>query len=516
MNRRNFIRISPAVFNLPYFLACNGNRKDELIDLKDIPFEIISDQASGHLLFNKEDFLFSKSLKTKYLIVGGGIAGMSAAVKLKNQDFILCELSDSLGGTAGAINFENQWLCQGAHYDLVYPEYFGEEVLNFLEELEVIRYQKLTANWGFVDKQFLIEPEKEGRTFYNRTIRDDIIPENKEGEAFLNLARGFSKKYKLPTRLIQPQYRELNNLSLQQYLKDKLKLTPELSAGIDYQMLDDFGGTAAEVSALAGLYYYAARPYRTKDTEVFSPPQGNFYFIQKMLEQLDNQAVEKILTNHLISKIEAKKQGFVVEVIDIKNKKKNQIECDKIIYAGQKHALKYVYPADYHLFSNNTYSPWLVYNFVLNNDILETGFWQNEIISQINPTAKAFLGFVDSSAQYPWQTPYRVLTAYFCFPPIYRKNLEAAKFKEMAVYASREICNYLKINPKQYTQSLQHIFVKVMGHAMPIPSPNYLFNDKNQNKSNPNLVYAGVDNARLPLMLEAIDSGLEAVKILNT
>ena len=68
---------------------------------------------------------------------------------------------------------------------------------------------------------------------------------------------------------------------------------------------------------------------------------------------------------------------------------------------------------------------------------------------------------------------------------------------------------------KYYNRSLKNqiekVFVKQMGHAMPIPKPGYLFQDANTSRSNPNLVYAGVDNGRLPLLFEAIDSGIMAV-----
>ena len=57
--------------------------------------------------------------------------------------------------------------------------------------------------------------------------------------------------------------------------------------------------------------------------------------------------------------------------------------------------------------------------------------------------------------------------------------------------------------------------MKVLGHAMPIPTVNYLLNDQNKYRSKPNLVYAGVDNGRLPLLFEAIDSGIQAVKLLD-
>ena len=51
-------------------------------------------------------------------------------------------------------------------------------------------------------------------------------------------------------------------------------------------------------------------------------------------------------------------------------------------------------------------------------------------------------------------------------------------------------------------------YINVMGHAMAIPGPGFLFNDANH--QNTELAYAGVDNGRLPLLFEALDSGLMA------
>lgn len=50
-------------------------------------------------------------------------------------------------------------------------------------------------------------------------------------------------------------------------------------------------------------------------------------------------------------------------------------------------------------------------------------------------------------------------------------------------------------------------FINVMGHAMPIPEPGYLFKDANT-RSKSGVLYAGVDNGRLPLLYEAVDSGV--------
>jgi hypothetical protein len=57
--------------------------------------------------------------------------------------------------------------------------------------------------------------------------------------------------------------------------------------------------------------------------------------------------------------------------------------------------------------------------------------------------------------------------------------------------------------------------VKVMGHAMPIAEKGYLFNDRNDKTQKENFYFAGVDNGRLPLMFEAMDSGIFAANLIN-
>jgi protoporphyrinogen oxidase len=512
MNRRLFLRLSPAFLSLPYLNACKSGSSNSDEQLSKLDLTVFSDRALGHLVFEGTKFPLGDTFKTDILIVGGGIAGMTALHQLRAEKVVLCELANDLGGTAGAVRFENEWLCQGAHYDMVYPEHFGEGVLKFLESLQVIQYEKVTANWSFTDKQFMIFPEKEGRTWHNQQMREDIIAETTDGEAFLQFAQQFKDKLSLPSRLIAEKYHYLNQISLRKILEPKLKLSESVWQALDYQMLDDFGGTASQVSALAGMYYYASRPYRSKDAEVFSPPQGNHYFIEKLAEPI---AQEKIWLNHLVSKIEPSGKGFLVEVIDNQAKTRKKIQCQKIIYAANKHVLKYIFPPDYPLFAANEYAPWVVINLVLSADFLPEGFWQNEIISQRDLMAKSFLGFVDSDAQYHLQKEFRVLTSYFCFPPNYRKTLQDTDYQAISHYAIREISQYFKIKPAQLQQAIIKVLVKIMGHAMAIPKPHFLFADKNLQRSQPNLVYAGVDNSRLPLMLEAMDSGLEAVKLLT-
>ena len=108
---------------------------------------------------------------------------------------------------------------------------------------------------------------------------------------------------------------------------------------IDYQMLDDYGGTSKQVSALAGIHYYTCRPYQNQYVELFSAPEGNQYFAKKILQKIPSQ---KILKEHLVYHIEKRGSGYLVESLNIIQNQRLQIQTDAIIYAGQKHSLKYI------------------------------------------------------------------------------------------------------------------------------------------------------------------------------
>ncbi len=506
MHRRYFIKISAlSCLSFPYCHHQSHTRAQVSFDI-----EVQSDAKVGHLLRESVHYPLHQRIQKEILILGGGVAGLTAAHQLRNKDLVLCELSEQLGGTAGRQSFQNHLFSQGAHYDLEYPTYFGEELLGFLQELRIIHLPPHAHYWQFQDQQYLIDPEQEGRTWAKGSYQEDVLPNQQETLDFLDFTRTFLGKMSLPTRSIDPQYYFLNRKPFLDYLESQLTLSPALIQSIDYQMKDDYGGDSRTVSALAGIYYYASRPYLHGESKVFSPPEGNHYFVQKLADSL---FPETIYRGHLVKSIKALKKGFEIEVINVAEKYINQYQVQKVIYAGQKHTVKYLFPQDQKLFEANQYAPWMVLNFVIKDDFLEEGFWQNDILSH-DPR---FLGFVDSDAQYAQDRTYRVLTAYYCFAPEERPSLLTIEenASEVVHQTLQTISQYLQVEHKQMQEAVQKVFIKVMGHAMPIPRPDYLLQDKNLHRSHADLVYAGVDNARLPLMLEAMDSGLSAVKALG-
>ncbi len=501
MKRRDFIRGSSAIVTLPFWLqGCHS------LFGRSYPIHIHSDYSVGHMMMESQNWKEENAEEISTVIVGGGLAGMAAAWKLRDQeDFLLFELSDRLGGTSAAQDFEGMKFSQGAHYELAYPEYFGPEVLEMLQSLDIIRHESWRKLWSFVDTEHVIPYERRQQCYENGKIRQDVIPEGGEKRVFYDIISPFLGKMPLPTRLTSESEKYLNNLTFLDFLTDKMDVSSNMKRRLDYHMMDDWGGTSDQVSALAGISYFMCRPYYVQSVDLFSPPSGNDYFTSKINNVIPG---ERIYRNHLAWKIEKERDLFVLKILDAPNRKIKKVKAKNVIYAGQKHALKYVYPSESGLFEFDQ-APWMVLNYICEDPTVEYGYWQNEFLGE-DP---AFLGFIDSSVQdKSTQQGKRIFTAYYCLKPSDHEYLVTIpKFKEeIASTAQGYIEEMLgkKIEP-------QACFINVMGHAMAIPRPGFLFNDANDN--DPDLIYAGVDNGRLPLLFEALDSGLMATNlVLNT
>ena len=441
------------------------------------------------------------------MIVGGGMAGISAAASIPDKDFLLFELSDRLGGTSGAADYNNLSIAQGAHYDLEYPENYGSKVLELLETHQIIYHQDWKRSWAFVDEQYVIPDSIKSQCFQEGKFRGDVLADGPLKESFLKLIAKYEERMVMPTRLISDDLQYLNHASFLDFLKKEIELSEDFVKGLDYHMLDDWGGLASQVSALAGIHYFKCRPYYREIVQLFSPPQGNSYFANKFSSNLDP---DQLITSHLVKHIEKDGDYWKSTIVDVKNKGIKEVRSKYVIYAGQKHVLQYVLPSYYIHFSKNIYAPWLVINFVLKKPMKEFGFWQNEMLV----SDQSFLGFINSNAQHRILQNTQVLTAYYCLPPGLREELtRVPEQKQLIVEKTLQYLNaYFN---EDISSRVETVLMNSMGHAMPIPVPGYLFNDVNRLSADEGLSFAGVDHFRLPVLVEAIDSGVEAVKALK-
>ena len=501
MKRRDFIKYS-SLATLPLILkSCDWATSDH-----DFPIQVFTDIHTGHLVFESINYPKVDADQLDYIVVGGGVAGLSAAYQLRNANMLLFELSDNLGGTSSSGLHDGIPFCQGAHYDLAYPANYGKETLQVLKDLKIIEYQDWKKSWGFADREFVIAPRRQSQCYAYGEKRPEVLKSGSELDAFESILEVFEGAMVMPTTEINSEYRHLNEVSFYDFLKERMEMSDDFKRGVDYHMLDDWGGNSEQVSALAGIHYFQCRPYEKQVVELFSPPQGNGYFIEKLADGIPS---EKLKTSHLVKQIKKESSGFSVEVVDVIAKTVKVYQTQNLIYAGQKHALKYIMPDQYELFSENEYAPWLVLNFVLKKSLDGLGYWQNEMLVE----DETFMGFVDSSLQAS-STDKQILTVYYCLPSSSREDLRNAEANREMI--TEKTLTYLE---QYFDQKLSHqieaVYIKVMGHAMPIPKPGYLFNDANERRAHSGLTFAGVDNARLPLFFEAMDSGIQAVKLLG-
>ncbi len=505
MDRRYFLKLAAAIPSVPFVLqSCLKAGNADYSG----PIEIFNDMSIGHLVFESQKFGQGDSIEVKTLIVGGGIAGVTAASALGHEDFILCELSNRLGGSSAAAGYNGMKIAQGAHYDLEYPDNYGEDILGFLQSHDIIYHRPLKGGWAFVDEEYVVPDNVKNRCFENGEFREDVLREGKFKEDFLAHIASFEEKMIMPTRLIDQKYHGFNDVTFIEYLNKHFQVDPDFKRGLDYHMLDDWGGTSDQVSALAGIHYFKCRPYYREIVQLFSPPHGNSYFIEKFARKLPQSQLK---LNNLVSSLERKGSKWYARVIEPGTEKIHEIVADHVIYAGQKHALRYVAPNYFSFFESHQSAPWLVINLVLNKPFSEFGYWQNEIITD----DITFLGFINSNSQYPSIQKNQVLTAYYCLPSSSRENLaNIDQTKETIVHKTIQYLN--AYFGEDITDRIETVLMNAMGHAMPIPGPGYLFNDANQETIKDKIAFAGVDHHRLPVLMEAIDSGLEAVKALET
>jgi|TARA_B110000495_G_scaffold199022_1_gene211760 protoporphyrinogen oxidase len=496
LDRRKFIKKTALGLSVPFWLtACDT----DILNSNSFPISVSSLAQSGHMIKNALSLGVSKKRYTETLIVGGGLAGMAAAHTLKNKDYLLLELDDRHGGSASANNYQGVALGRGAHYDLAYPAYYGEEVLKMFEQLEIIEYQAWNDSWSFKDRQHLIPTARRQQCFQDGMTRKALMPKTEASHKLMELLRPFEGRMILPTRLTSPDLQYLDQMTFNDFLNaQNIDTDPSFRKLIDYQMLDDYGGTSQQVSALAGIHYYTCRPYQKQFVELFSAPEGNQYFVNKMHQQLSSH---RILTQHLVYRIEKQGAGYLVDALDIAHNERLQIKTDALIYAGQKHSLPYIAPEIHSPFEKNVYAPWMVVNILTQQTKNNFGYWQNEYLD----SDSGFLGFIDSSVQYQGSLKgLQCLTGYYCLKPEHRSQLlTVADHKDRIV---NETLRYMRAMVKGPIQP-EAAFIHVMGHAMSIPTPHHLF------KTYPemgNFKFAGADSGRLPLLFDAIDSGIMA------
>jgi phytoene dehydrogenase-like protein len=232
-------------------------------------------------------------------IVGGGVAGLAAAWELRRRgitDVVVLELDDAIGGTARGGQTAVTPYPWGAHY-IVSPQRDQGELIALLDELGAIEGQAPDGT-PIVDEALRCrEPEERvfyrGRWYEGLYLDAGASPEDRRQLAAFRAEVDRWVAWRDPQgrpafaipiarSTDDPEVTALDRLSFGAWLDARGLTSERLRWLCDYACRDDYALTAADTSAWAGLFYFAARQRGSRDAPVVTWPDGNHALVRHL------------------------------------------------------------------------------------------------------------------------------------------------------------------------------------------------------------------------------------------
>jgi phytoene dehydrogenase-like protein len=525
MHRREFIQLSAGLTGYGLLAASCGKPAP-------IPGEIVGASAHiGHMLRDQSFGTPVSTTKAAVVIIGGGISALSAARWLYRngvRDLVILDLEKQVGGNAAWGSNKVSAYSWGAHYVPVannnLPEY-----LQFLEECKVITgYNE--KGWPVYDEYFLCSDPQE-RLYINGGWQNGLVPqlgvpgrEQEEIRRFLEQMNVFRQErgkdgrdaFAIPVDNSSKDqvYAALDNTTMEQWLLQNNYTGKYLHWYVNYCTRDDFGTTISQISAWAGIHYFASRKGLAANAEthdVLTWPQGNGWLAEQLIKDL----TPYIHHSSVAVKVLPGAGQVAVHYYDVNNKTLKAIEAQHCIMAVPQFVANRLLPSDpvrIALVSKQySYIPWMVANITVDQLEERSGAplsWDNVLYNSDS------LGYVDATHQQLQQLkPQKVLTYYF---PLVKNNvIEERKKAQQRTHAQwvELIMNDLRIIHPDIAQKTKRIDVMVWGHAMLQPLPGIIHGPVRpslQQSVNGNIHFAHTDLAGISIFEEAFYQGIKA------
>lgn len=462
-------------------------------------------------------------------IIGGGIAGLSAAWKLKGSgfnDFAVFELETEPGGTSRSGKGDPVGYPWGAHY---LPVPFGEnsELIALLDEMELTSGRD-PAGEIIVKEQFLCRDPEE-RIFYkgrwydglylNVGATDNDRRQLADFERQINYwinwrdpsgRRAFAVP--LANSSTDTEVTSLDKISFAEWLSRNGFTSERLLWFCDYATRDDYGLKAEQTSAWAGLFYFCSRVRKSgaESQPFITFPEGNGRFVDHFASRVRGH----LRPSQMI--VDVTQSGTGLDVTYLINGEPRGIRCRKVIYASPMFTAPYMirdfradapFPANE--FNHNT---WFVANLFL-KDRPKLRFpkdfplaWDNVLYE--SPS----LGYVTATHQKGIDYGPTVLTYYYpmCEDPNGRTTLFNYDWRQLADVCLSDIA---RAHPDIY-ELTERIDIMRWGHAMICPRPNFIWSGIREEAIRPyrNIHFAHTDLSGIALFEEAFYHGLRAAR----
>ncbi|HML18579.1 MAG TPA: FAD-dependent oxidoreductase [Bryobacteraceae bacterium] len=451
---------------------------------------------AGHRIRDRAAFPAAPRTETfPIVIVGGGMAGLSAAWRLQKRgfrDFVLVEMEAQPGGNSRWGENEITAYPWAAHYVPV-PDARATLVRELFEELAVLKD-------GIWDERHLCFAPQE-RLYLHGRWQEGIEPEiastdrdREDYRRFHDLMAEFraSGQFTIPMeRGARPS--ELDHLSMQQWMAANKFTSPYLNWYVNYACRDDYGALARDTSAWAGIQYFASRDPEEKGPLTW--PEGNGWIARQLIDRLKpwiraGSAVYSIVRDGRRLRVRTEKTDYIAE---------------RVIFAAPTFLAPYIIEGAPRA-EGFVYSPWLTANLTVER-VPEDVAWDNVIYE--SPA----LGYVDAThMSLRTFIPRSVWTFYWSLAQYAPADARALLLDQDWSYWREAIFLDLSRAHPDIRGRVSRVDVMRIGHAMARPVPGFLESESRRRFGSAKgpIYYANSDLSGFSIFEEAQYRGVTA------
>ena len=423
------------------------------------------------------------------LVVGGGIAGLACARALMRSgvdDVQVFELEDSAGGNSRGHRIAGMACPLGAHY-LPLPGAHAIEVIELLDEFGLRRSEHGRTVY---DERHLCHSPQE-RLFIAGHWHEGLLPPidalpaaqrtatlaqyQRFAGVVAQLGRG--NAFTIPTVRAKwrPELDALDATAFAPWLAAQGFDAPALRWYLDYCCRDDYGAGADEVSAWAGLHYFASRHgfhapggEREEREGLLTWPEGNAWLSTHLAAPLQ----QRLHSGQVALRVAEGRHAVGVDVWNVPAQQVERWTAPQLVLATPLFVSARLLEAPPSALADAAarlrYAPWLVANVQLDAALDDhpgaPPSWDNVVYGS------AGLGYVDAMHQsmrpHPGPTVLTSYTSWGANPA----DREALLTQTWSRGASRVVQELATVHP-DLPAKVRRVDLMRYGHAMSIPMP---------------------------------------------